>query len=134
VGAVPIAYALAIIGFAGLPIDSTQQVELFLTAAQSIFAVSLLIDLRLGVREALLILVLFLGDFATSLTLSEGLRALAQYGFAGLYLLLAAIRIVASRKRLPALLRDGLLISPMVLAARPEAEAEENRDERGRRQ
>lgn len=127
VGAVPVAYALAITGFAGLPIDSTQQVELFLTAAQSVFAVSLLIDLRLGVREALLILVLFLADFATSVTLSADLRPFAQYGFAGLYLLLAVIRITVSRQRLAGLLRDGLLISPAVLAERPGREAEGER-------
>lgn len=44
VGAVPVAYAAATLQASGLPIDPVQRQELFLTAAQSVFAVSLLAD------------------------------------------------------------------------------------------
>ena len=53
VGTLPIVFALAAGELVGLPLDSLQREELFLTAAQSLFAVALLSNLSLGVREAL---------------------------------------------------------------------------------
>lgn len=116
VGAIPIAFSLATTGIAGLPVDAVQREELFLTAAQSIFAVSLLVNLRLSVREAVLILSLFLADFLASVFLPEELRPWARFGFGGLYLLLAVIRLAASRRDIPALLRDGVLVPAKQLA------------------
>lgn len=117
VGAIPIAFAVSTTGVSGLPIDPIQQQELFLTAAQSIFAVSLLVDLRLTVREAVLILTLFLVDFTASVVLTEDLLPWVRFGFAGLYLLLAAARLATSRRRIPALVRDGVAVAPRTLAA-----------------
>ncbi len=120
VGAVPLAYMASTLSLTGLPIDDAQRQELFLTAAQSVFAVSLLIDLRLTVREALVILTLFLGDFAAGVVLPDSDRPIARYGFAALYLALAAIRLVTARRALPALLRDGLVVAPADLPTEPE--------------
>jgi cation:H+ antiporter len=59
VGAIPIAYSLSLGSPAGLPLDSRQSAELWLTSAQSLFAVTLLCDLRFGRREAAVLAVLF---------------------------------------------------------------------------
>jgi len=116
VGAIPIAYSLSSGTLSGLPIDTLQQQEIFLTAAQSIFAVLLLINLRLNTREAGLILTLFLADFAASVTLSPDEQIWARLGFSSLYLILA-IGIAIKRRRLfaPAI-RDSVVIDPKQLA------------------
>lgn len=116
VGAVPIAFLLGGGSLTGLPMDPLQRQELFLTGAQSIFAMSLLTDLKLTVREAVLILVLFLGDFSASVFLPDDVQTYTRFGFSGLYLVLAAVRLVTARRVLPSLARDGLLISPVRLA------------------
>ena len=59
VGAIPIAYALSLGGFSGLPLDARQSQELLLTSAQSLFAVILVADFRFGRREALALMLLF---------------------------------------------------------------------------
>ena len=59
VGAIPIAYALSLGAFAGLPLDARQSQELWLTSAQSLLAVILLADLRFGRSEAILLAALF---------------------------------------------------------------------------
>ncbi|MBI5161949.1 MAG: sodium:proton exchanger [Micrococcales bacterium] len=115
VGAVPLAFLLGGGGLGGLPMDPAQRQELFLTAAQSVFAVSLLTDRKLSVREAVLILLLFLGDFIASVLLSEDTRVFARIGFAALYLVLALLWLTRARRRLPRLFRDALIVPPAQL-------------------
>lgn len=116
VGAVPLAYLASTGTLSGLPIEAAQRQELFLTAAQSLFAVSLLLDLRLSVREAAAILSLFVADFTASVVLSEADRPGARYLFAAIYLVLALIRLITARRLLPPVLRDGLRTHPGQLA------------------
>ena len=59
VGALPIAYALSLGAFQGLPLDARQSQELWLTSAQSLLATVMLADLRFERREALLLATLF---------------------------------------------------------------------------
>ncbi len=56
----PLVYAISAGGPDPLPLDSRQKEEVLLTAAQSLFAVSLLLDLRMGLVGALVLLGLFL--------------------------------------------------------------------------
>ena len=60
VGSLPIVFMISSGTLHGLPIDSLQREELFLTAAQSAFAVAVLANLTLSVKEAFLLLGLFL--------------------------------------------------------------------------
>jgi cation:H+ antiporter len=62
VGAIPIAFCLSSLTWRGLPLDARQTEELWLTSAQSILATLLIADLRFGLREALLLAVLFFGQ------------------------------------------------------------------------
>ena len=108
VGSLPIVFAISSSSLHGLPIDSLQREELFLTAAQSVFAVAVLTNRSIGVKEALALLFLFLGQFVLGAVLPEDLRALERIGIGILYLVLAAIMLVRQRHYIRPLLRDGL--------------------------
>ena len=56
----------------GLPLDSLQREELFLTAAQSVFAVAILVNRSISVREALALFFLFIGQFVLGGLLPSG--------------------------------------------------------------
>ena len=64
VGAIPIAYAISAGGWAGLPLDARQTEELILTSTQSLLAAILIADMRFSRRDAIMLAVLFLGQFA----------------------------------------------------------------------
>ena len=63
VGTLGLVFALGAGEIAALHLDPGQKEEVFLTAAQSLFAVAVIANLTISVREALLMLVLFLGQF-----------------------------------------------------------------------
>lgn len=64
VGMIPGVYALSSMSFANpIPLDRFQLDEILLTAAQSLLAVMLVAGLRLSVRGAALLFVLFVGQF-----------------------------------------------------------------------
>ena len=119
VGSLPIVFAIATSSTHGLPLDSLQREELFLTAAQSAFAVSVLSNLRIGVREAYALLGLFVAQFVLGAVLPEDIRELERVGIGVLYLLLAAGIILRDRRRLPQLVRDGFR-TPMAELVDPE--------------
>ncbi|MHB8869603.1 MAG: sodium:calcium antiporter [Thermoleophilia bacterium] len=60
VGMLPVVYSIALGGPNALPLDTRQQHEVFLTAAQSMFAMALLLNLSLSTVGASMILGLFL--------------------------------------------------------------------------
>ena len=63
VGSLPIVYAISAGHLTGLPLDSLQREELFLTAAQSVFAIAVLVNRRMSVREAWMLFGLFISQF-----------------------------------------------------------------------
>jgi cation:H+ antiporter len=65
IGCLPIAFAVSGGTLDPLPTDQRQVEEIFLTAAQSLLAVILLINLRMSAWEALVLAVLFLAQFLT---------------------------------------------------------------------
>jgi cation:H+ antiporter len=66
VGMLPLVYAVALRAPTPLPLDARQEQEILLTAAQSLFAVALLLDRRLSVVGAGLLFVLFAVQFIWS--------------------------------------------------------------------
>lgn len=107
VGTLPIVYAITSKSLHGLPLDTLQKEELFLTAAQSVFAVSVLANRRLSVKEAYLLLGLFLSQFVLGGVLPENLKALERMGIGCLYLGLAAWYLFRQRDPMRGILRDG---------------------------
>ncbi|TFI59875.1 sodium:proton exchanger [Sphingomonas parva] len=59
VGMLPLAFSVGAGTLSSLPLDSRQHEEFFLTAAQSLFGLSLLLRLRLGVGGAVALVILF---------------------------------------------------------------------------
>lgn len=100
IGTLPIAFALAAGDFtitSGLPLDDRQREEIFLTAAQSAFAIAVFVNLRMTRVEAVGLFVLF----ATQLFItSEQVRVV----YAGIYTLLCIALLVLHRTDLPPLL------------------------------
>ncbi|HEY7331854.1 MAG TPA: sodium:calcium antiporter, partial [Candidatus Limnocylindria bacterium] len=60
VAMLPLVYSIALGAPTSLPLDERQREEVLLTAAQSLFAVTLLLDLRLSVYGAAMLAGLFL--------------------------------------------------------------------------
>lgn len=106
VGMIPGVYAASSGGFsAPINLDSHQFQEILLTAGQSLFAVALLADLRLRVREALALLTLFAAQLLSPLydAQLEAFLGLAHDPlrlhnvYAWLYLVLAVLLLIRHR-------------------------------------
>jgi cation:H+ antiporter len=117
VGSLPIVFALFSGTLHGLPLDALQREELFLTAAQSAFAVAVLSDRAINVREAFALLFLFLAQFLLGAVLPDSVRELERIAVGVVYLVLAAGIVFRFRERFPVLLRDGFRTPVAELAA-----------------
>jgi cation:H+ antiporter len=111
VGTLPLVFAIGGGAFSGLPIDDVQREELFLTAAQSVFAVAVLMNRSISVREAYWLLGLFVTQFILSGALPGDLRAAERIGFGLIYLALSFAFLVRQRRYVRPLVRDGLRTS-----------------------
>ncbi|MDR1777460.1 MAG: sodium:calcium antiporter [Desulfovibrio sp.] len=117
VGMIPGVYAVSSGGLTPMHLDSHQLQEILLTAGQSIFAVLLLVDLRLSVREAVWLFTLFVAQFLSPLYDSHleillGLphNPLRMHAFyAWVYLGLAALALFKHRQNV-AKLRFGFKV------------------------
>ena len=109
VGGLPIVFGLSAMTFDGLPLDTEQRYELLITAAQSLFAVALLIDLRLTFRGAVALVVLFTTQFLVSVFGSADANRITIIVLSSVYVLLAVGRLVHRRQNLVHVLRSGLV-------------------------
>jgi cation:H+ antiporter len=107
VGSMPIVFAISSSSLHGLPLDSLQREELFLTAAQSAFAVAVLANRSINTKEAYALLGLFLSQFVLGAVLPADLRELERIAVGVLYLVLATVIIFRQRGAFGPLLRDG---------------------------
>jgi cation:H+ antiporter len=107
VGTLPVVFAIGAGGLHGLPIDAHQREELFLTAAQSFFALAVLATLSISTREALLLFGLFWAQFVIGAIVPDsfGGRELIIVGV--VYLALGAWTFARERSLIRPLLRDG---------------------------
>jgi cation:H+ antiporter len=111
VGTLPIVFAISSASTHGLPISAVQREELFLTAAQSFFAVAIMSNLTLSLREAGFLFGLFWAQFIVGALVPESLHAAERIGVGILYLLLGLRIIVRDRRRVPHLIRDAFKAS-----------------------
>ncbi|MBA4180281.1 MAG: sodium:proton exchanger [Anaerolinea sp.] len=97
IGTLPVAFLLSAGDFSftsGLPLDDRQREEIFLTAAQSAFAIAVFANLRMGRKEAVALFLLF----ATQLFItSESIRLY----YAAAYAVLCVIILIVNRRELP---------------------------------
>ncbi len=118
VGMIPGVYAASFGSLSpSINLDTHQFQEILLTAGQSLFAVALLVDLRLQVREAVWLLVLFAAQLLSPLydVQLEALLGLVHdplrlhYFFAQVYLVLAAVLLLRNWRGLLRL-REGFKV------------------------
>jgi cation:H+ antiporter len=107
VGTLPIVFAIASGSLHGLPIVAQQREELFLTAAQSVFAVAILTNLSISVREAGMLFGLFWAQFVLGAVVPERWHGGELVAVGIVYLLLAAVYFWRQRDAVPRLLSDG---------------------------
>lgn len=105
VGTLPIVFAVSSGTLHGLPIDALQREELFLTAAQSAFAVAILANRTINVREAAWLMTLFFAQFVVGAVLPGGNERII---IGIVYLVLAAWVARRQWRSFVPLLRDGL--------------------------
>jgi cation:H+ antiporter len=111
VGTLPIVFAISSSSTHGLPISAVQREELFLTAAQSFFAVAIMSNLRLSLREAGYLFGLFWAQFIVGALVPESLHAAELIGVGILYILLGLWIMLRDRRRVPQLVRDAFKAS-----------------------
>lgn len=111
VGTLPIVFALASGSHHGLPIIARQREEVFLTAAQSVFAVAVLANLSISLKEAALLFALFWAQFVVGAIVPASWHGRELIVVGVVYLVLAAGSLVRQRGALPKLIHDGLRTS-----------------------
>jgi cation:H+ antiporter len=107
VGTLPIVFAIASGTLHGLPVESRQREEIFLTAAQSVFAVAVLASLSISVREALLLFGLFWAQFIIGAVVPASFHGTELIAVGVMYLVLAAWMVLRQRRVYLPLFRDG---------------------------
>ena len=119
VGTLPIAFAIASSSLDGLPLIARQREEVFLTAAQSFFAVVVLINLSMSVREAIVLFVLFWAQFFTGALVPDDWHGTELVLFAIAYLVLGLGVLASSRRHVGRLAHDGFRADYAELSAGP---------------
>ena len=107
VGSLPIVFAIASGSLHGLPIAGTQREEILLTAAQSLFAVAMLVNLRMSLAEAGWIFALFAAQFTASAFVPESLHDEVLLINSAIYLIVGLMLLARHRGEMRHLVRDG---------------------------
>jgi cation:H+ antiporter len=106
VGSLPIVFAVTSSSMHGMPITGQTREELLLTAAQSLFAVAILVNLSISTKEALGLFILFWAQFALGAVFHGGQERVVV---SLIYLTLAVAVFARNRRGVAPLLRDGFL-------------------------
>ena len=123
VGTLPIVFSFAAGGLHGLPLDVVQREELFLTAAQSFFAVAVISSLTMSLREALFLFALFWGQFILGGIVPEQYHGIERIAVGIVYLALGAWVLVSDRSNFRQLAHDAFRAPYDELAREREADA-----------
>ena len=107
VGTLPIVFAISSGSLHGLPIEAVQREELLLTAAQSFFAVAVLINLSMNMREALFLAGLFWAQFILGGLVPESIHGVERIVVSIVYMVIGLYLVITQRGLIPKLLRDG---------------------------
>jgi cation:H+ antiporter len=107
VGTLPIVFAVTSHSFHGLPLDPVQREELFLTAAQSFFALAVITSLSMSLREAGFVFVLFFAQFVMGGVVPSSMHEFERLGVGAVYILLGLWTFSRERDLIKPLLHDG---------------------------
>jgi cation:H+ antiporter len=107
VGTLPIVFALAAGGLHGLPLDALQRDELFVTAAQSVFAVAVLASRSMSRKEAWVMLALFVAQLLSSGIIPSQDTSIGRVSVGVVFLLCALWVLRRDIGGMRSVLRDG---------------------------
>jgi len=122
VGTLPLVFAIASGSLHGLPVEPAQRQELLLTAAQTVFAVAILINLCISLREAFALFGLFWAQFILGAVVPPSLKGIELLTLSAVYILIGLWLLARHRGDFRDRLRDGLRVPYSELE--PEATAE----------
>jgi cation:H+ antiporter len=112
IGTLVVVHSLALGRYGVLSFDAKQAAEIWITAAQSLFAIAILVNFEISVREALALLVLFLSQVILEFLLLRDAIALpvSSYDllliYSAVYIVLGGALLVARRRALRRLIRQ----------------------------
>jgi cation:H+ antiporter len=121
VGTLPLVFAIASGSLHGLPVEPAQRQEVLLTAAQTVFAVAILVNLSISLREAFALFGLFWAQFILGAVVPPSLKGVELMTLSAVYLLLGVWLLARKFGDFRDRLRDGLRVSYTELE--PEAAA-----------
>jgi cation:H+ antiporter len=116
VGTLPVVFTLASGNLGGLPMDDLPRQEVLLTAAQTVFALAILVNLELSVREALALFGLFWAQFLIGALVPASAQGVELIVVSVAYLAAGLVLIVRNLGTWRTRLRDGLRTPYEVLA------------------
>jgi len=131
IGTLVIVYSIALGQYGSLAFDDKQAAEIWITAAQSLFAISVLVNFRISGREAVVLLTLFLSQVILEFLAIREVVTLPVteiellFAYTAVYLVLAAGLLIQRRKSFVALLRrTSGTVQAAVRPTEPAAEAD----------
>jgi cation:H+ antiporter len=107
VGTLPLVFAIASGSLHGLPVEPTQRQELLLTAAQTVFAVAILVNLSISLREAFALFGLFWAQFILGAVVPPSSKGIELLVLSAVYILLGVFLLARRHGDFRHLLRDG---------------------------
>ena len=107
VGTLPLVFAIASGSLHGLPVETAQREEVLLTAAQTVFAVAILVNLSISLREAFALFGLFWAQFILGAVVPPSAKGVELLVLSGIYILLGAWLLVRKHGDFRHLVRDG---------------------------
>lgn len=128
VGTIPVVFAVSAGTLDGLPLDTQQRFVVLVTAAQSLFAVSLLLTLGLTVSGAAMLFALFVVQFLGSVLLPAGLTHAVDLVLTGVYVALALVQVIRHRGKIVRTAKDGVVTDFAELERADDQAAAEQRD------
>jgi cation:H+ antiporter len=106
IGTIAVVYSLALGAYGTLPFDARQGAEIWITAAQSFFALAILCNFEISIREALVLFGLFLSQVLIEFALIRDLLTLPisshdlLLAYTGVYVVLGVALFVKRRESL----------------------------------
>jgi cation:H+ antiporter len=123
IGTLVVVHSLALGRYGVLAFDARQAAEIWLTAAQSFFAITILLNFEISAREGVMLLVLFLSQVVSEFLIIRDVLVLPVTShelllvYSGVYVLLGTVLLVSRRREFSRLLsRTGGTIREAVSA------------------
>jgi len=133
IGTLAVVYSIALGGLGTLPFDEKQSAEIWITAGQSLFAIAIITNFEISVREAVVLLVLFasqvVAEYTVILTTASAARETELsiailYAYAVLYVVLSVALLWYRRDEVAGIFRRSAVTARDALGSGGGAPAE----------